>query len=140
MINLKKLYENNNPILQGLPQLSQQAAQLPHPPACRKYGSIQLAATTPTAMNEITEAITLLRSRGFSVTHPEASDWITPIDLWRVHGEGVTLASFRDRLTHPRCPQYQRHIGAKGRTTTLRPTPDLIDFLRQPPQPGRRLG
>ena len=90
--------------------------------------------------NDINDAIALLRSRGFSVTHTEAEDWITPIDLWRVHGEGVTLASFRDRLSHPRCPQYQRHIGARGRTTTLRPTPELIDFLRQPSQPGRRLG
>jgi hypothetical protein len=50
---------------------------------------------------DINDAIALLRSRGFSVSHSEAEDWITPIDLWREHGEGVTLASFRDRLTHP---------------------------------------
>ena len=37
LISLRKLYENNNPIPQGLPQ---QAAQLPHPTALRKYGSI----------------------------------------------------------------------------------------------------
>lgn len=135
----RKLYENNNQTPQGLPQ---QATQLPHPPARRKHGSIQFASLTPSPMsdNNITDAITLLRSHGFSVTHSEAGEWITPIDLWRAYGEGVTLASFRDRLTHPRCPQYQRHIGARGRTTTLRPTPELIDFLRQPSQPGRRLG
>jgi len=93
-----------------------------------------------TTDTEINAAIGLLRSRGFSVTHPEADEWITPIDLWREHGEGATIAQFRDRLNHPRCPHYQRHIGAKGRTTTLRPTPELLDFLRQPSQPGKRLG
>jgi hypothetical protein len=134
----RKLYENNNPILQGLPQ---QTPQLTHQAARRKHGSVQLATLTPILMSDtdINDAIALLRSRGFSVSHSEAEDWTTPIDLWRVHGEGVTLASFRDRLTHPRCPNYQRHIGAKGRTTTLRPTPELIDFLRQPSQPGKRL-
>ena len=89
---------------------------------------------------EINAAIALLRARGFSVTHPEASAWITPIDLWRTQGAGATLASFRDRLQHPRCPQYQRHFGATGRMTTLRPTAELLAFLRQPSQPGKRLG
>ena len=92
-----------------------------------------------TTDNDINAAIGLLRSRGFSVSHPEADEWITPIDLWRTQGAGTTLASFRDRLHHPRCPAYPRHVGATGRTTTLRPTAELLAFLRQPSQPGRRL-
>jgi hypothetical protein len=92
-----------------------------------------------TTDNEINAAIGLLRSRGFSVTHPEADEWITIIDLWRKHGTGATLASFRDRLHHPRCPHYARHVGQTGRTTTLRPTPALLAFLSQPSQPGKRL-
>jgi hypothetical protein len=88
---------------------------------------------------EINAAITLLRSLGYSVTHPKADEWTTPIDLWRKHGDGTTMAAFRDRLNHPRCPYYQRHVGATGRITTLRPTADLLAFLRQPLQPGKRL-
>jgi len=93
--------------------------------------------------HEINAAIALLRARGYSVTLPRADEWITIIDLWRklavegeIHG---TLASFRDRLHHPRCPHYARHVGQTGRTTTLRPTPALLEFLSQPSQPGKRL-
>ena len=92
-----------------------------------------------TTDTDINAAIGLLRSRGFSVTHPEADEWITIIDLWRAHGAGSSLAQFRDRLHHSRCPHFQRHLGATGRTTTLRPTAELLAFLRQPSQPGQRL-
>ena len=88
---------------------------------------------------DINAAISLLRSRGYSVTLPKADEWVTPVDLWRKHGGIGTLAQFRDRLHHPRCPQFQRHVGATGRMTTLRPTPELLAFLRQPSQPGKRL-
>ena len=89
--------------------------------------------------NDINAAIGLLRSRGFSVTHPEADEWIAPIDLWRTTAAAGSLAQFHDRLNHPRCPAYPRHVGATGRTTTLRPTVELLAFLRQPSQPGKRL-
>ena len=92
-----------------------------------------------TTDTDINAAIGLLRSCGFSVTHPEADEWITPIDLWRTQGAGTTLASFRDRLHHPRCPHYQRRVGSSGRMTMLRPTPALIAFLRLPSQPGKRI-
>lgn len=87
---------------------------------------------------EINAAITLLRSRGFTVTQPHADEWISPVDLWRKHGTG-TLAAWRDRLHHPRCPHYQRRVGSSGRITMLRPTPELLAFLRRPAQPGKRL-
>ena len=89
---------------------------------------------TPTD-TEINAAITLLRSRGFTVTQPHADEWISPVDLWRKHGTG-TLAAWRDRLHHPRCPHYERK---PGRLTMLRPTPELLAFLRRPAQPGKRL-
>ena len=92
-----------------------------------------------TTDTDINAAIALLTSRGFAVSHPQADEWITIIDLWRIQGAGTTLASFRDRLHHPRCPAYPRHVGATGRTTTLRPTAELLAFLRQPSQPGKRL-
>jgi hypothetical protein len=87
---------------------------------------------------DINAALAILRHAGFTCTAPQAGDWITIIDLWRRVGTG-TLAAFRDRLHHPRCPQYQRHVGATGRITTLRPTPALLDWLRRPSQPGRRM-
>jgi hypothetical protein len=87
----------------------------------------------------INAAIALLRSQGYSVTLPRADEWITIIDLWRKHGNGTTLAAFRDRLHHPRCPHYARHVGQTGRTTTLRPTAALLEFLTKPSQPGKRL-
>jgi hypothetical protein len=92
-----------------------------------------------TTENQINAAISLLRSRGYSVTLPQADEWVTVIDLWRKHGGIGTIAQFRDRLHHPRCPNFQRHVGATGRMTTLRPTPELLAFLRQPSQPGKRL-
>jgi hypothetical protein len=92
-----------------------------------------------TTESDINAAISLLRSRGYSVTLPQADEWITVIDLWRKHGGGCSLAQFRDRLHHSRCPNFQRHVGETGRMTTLRPTPELLAFLRQPSQPGKRL-
>jgi len=89
--------------------------------------------------DQINAAIALLRSKGYSVTLPRADEWVTPVDLWRSHGAGCSLAQFRDRLHHSRCPQFQRHVGASGRMTTLRPTPQLLEFLTKPSQPGKRL-
>jgi len=91
-----------------------------------------------TADAEINAAITLLVQRGFSVTAPRADDWITVIDLWRKMGVG-TLAAFRDRLHHPKCPHIQRRVGESGRLTMIRPTAELLAFLRIPAQPGKRL-
>lgn len=102
-------------------------------------GEHRICETNMTTDAEINAAITLLLECGYSVTQPLADEWTTPIDLWRKHGDGTTLTAFRDRLQHPRCPHYQRHVGATGRTTTLRPTPELLAFLRQPSQPGKRL-
>tara|TARA_R110000868_G_scaffold343859_1_gene604808 strand:- start:717 stop:998 length:282 start_codon:yes stop_codon:yes gene_type:complete len=87
---------------------------------------------------QINAAIALLTARGFSVSHPQADEWTSPIDLYRSHGAG-TLAQFHDRLHHPRAPHYQRRVGSSGRMTMLRPTPALIAFLRLPSQPGSRL-
>jgi hypothetical protein len=92
-----------------------------------------------TTDDQINAAIGLLRARGYSVTLPQADEWVTPVDLWRSHGGGCSLAQFRDRLHHSRCPHFQRHVGASGRMTTLRPTPALLAFLIQPSQPGKRL-
>ena len=87
---------------------------------------------------QINDAIAMLTARGFHVTHPEADEWITPIDLFRAHGTG-SLAQFHDRLHHSRCPQYQRRVGSSGRMSMLRPTAALIAFLRLPSQPGKRI-
>ena len=87
---------------------------------------------------QVNAAIALLTARGFSVSHPQADEWTSPIDLWRIAGVG-TLAQFYDRLHHSRCPQYQRRVGSSGRMTMLRPTPALIAFLRLPSQPGKRI-
>ena len=88
--------------------------------------------------DQVNAAIALLTARGFAVTHPQADEWVSPIDLWRAHGTG-SLAQFYDRLHHSRCPHYQRRVGSSGRMTMLRPTPALIAFLRLPSQPGKRI-
>jgi hypothetical protein len=97
-------------------------------------------------MNEsdINAAISLLRARGYSVTLPKADEWQAPNDLWLSSvANNITLASFRDRLNHPHCPErhsaLHRKIGKSGRLLMIRPTPALLAFLRQPSQPGKRL-
>jgi hypothetical protein len=99
--------------------------------------------TTPSKIpsdEEFNAACAVIIARGGRVELPNSQEtFVTVIDLWRKHGGIGTLAQFRDRLHHPRCPQFQRHVGASGRMTTLRPTPELLAFLRQPSQPGKRL-
>ena len=87
---------------------------------------------------EINAAITTLRNAGFTVTAPQADSWIAPKDLWRKLSVG-SLARFLDRLHHSRCPQVQRRVGESGRLLAVRPTPELLAFLCEPSQPGKRM-
>lgn len=89
---------------------------------------------------DLNTALETVRRAGFSVTSPRAGDWIAPTDLWLYHEPAVgTKARFLDRLHHPRCPHVQRKVGPSGRLLAIRPTPELLAFLRQPAQPGRAL-
>ena len=78
--------------------------------------------------DQINAALETIRKAGGTVTFPQADEWITPTDLWRSIGGIDQKSRFYDRLHHPRCPQYQRKVGATGRITTLRPTPALLDW------------
>jgi hypothetical protein len=93
---------------------------------------------------DINAAIALLRSQGYSVTLPRADEWQAPKDLWLSSvANSITLASFRDRLNHPHCPErhsaLHRKIGKSGRLLMIRPTAALLEFLTKPSQPGKRL-
>lgn len=87
----------------------------------------------------INAAIDLLHRHGYSVTLPQADEWIAVAKLRRHVGWTGGVAGFCERLRHPRCPHVQRRVGPTGRLIEVRPTPDLLAFLRAPMQPGRRL-
>ena len=85
---------------------------------------------------------TLTANYAAAVTELRADPWIEPLDLWRKLADAdecMTRACFHDRLHHPRCPHYQRKLGPSGRLLTLRPTAELLAWLRKPAQPGKRL-
>jgi hypothetical protein len=93
--------------------------------------------------SEINAAIAILRHCGFTISSAKAMEWIAPIDLYaklvKAHGQAAgSRARFLERMHHSKCPHVQRKVGPSGRLLEIRPTPELLAFLREPSHPGRR--
>ncbi len=91
----------------------------------------------PTEAQLLRQVVWFAQSRGYSVKRPtELARWMTPAEIGAAVGlKGPALTK---RLRSTNCPPFDREKGAK-RTLRILCHERLLDFLKQPKQPGTRL-
>lgn len=85
-------------------------------------------------------ALDWLKKRGFLVTKPDSTEWMTSRELRERVAPHLCAASFHKRLTHLACPAFVAKRGPRGRRIRLiAPNPDLIAFLSLPKASGYQM-
>lgn len=88
-------------------------------------------------LNEkINEAIDLLRANGYRIERPEWGPWINATALHAQFGH-LSRTAFHKRL-YTFAGDFPRSCGPRGNLRRLRTTPELLAWLGQPIEPGKR--